>query len=82
MVNSMVKMQAMKTSQLLQAVCLAYWRERQDHPQGDARGILHELVMECFRIAGIEFEDREQAAQIARAIAYERYDYAKRYFTT
>jgi len=54
---------------LLRAVCLAYWRERTDNPQGDARGILHQLVIEGLRAEGIDFEDREHAAQLARKVA-------------
>ena len=59
----------MTPSELLRAVCLAYWRERTDNPQGDARGILHQLVIDGLRAEGIEFEDREHAAQLARSVA-------------
>ena len=37
-----------------------------------ARGVLHELVLELFTLCGVELEDREHAAQIAKEIAYEQ----------
>ena len=58
------------TLDILRPVCLAHWRARDDDPQGAARGILHELVMDLFKLCGVGFEDREDAAQIAKEIAY------------
>ena len=39
-------------------------------PQDPARSYVHDLVMQCFRTMGIDYEDREDAAHIAHEIAF------------
>lgn len=59
----------MISEELIKAVCEEYFWYRTNKPQSETRTVLHELVMKCFRIAGIEFQDREDAARIAIRIA-------------
>ena len=56
--------------QLLRDICTTYWNIRQDMPQDPARSYVHDLVMQCFRTMGIDYEDREDAAHIAHEIAF------------
>lgn len=59
----------MNSYQLLKDVCSTYWMVRTDYPQSHVRSYVHDLVVQCMRTCGIDFQgDREIAAQIARDI--------------
>lgn len=58
-------------NELLRELCTTYCTIRADYPQCEARSLIHDLVMTGLRLEGIALEDREDAARIAEAIAYD-----------
>ena len=57
------------TSELLKEVCRTYCVICSDYPQNECRSLVHDLVMSVFRLEGIEYQGREDAARIAQEIA-------------